>query len=119
MEDVTKEFDDEWKRESVRIAVQEQIYAVGVNELDIEALFKRAKIIYTTGYSKNIHTWHEVAESLVKTKQANQPKTQVNQPKTQVNKKVTKQCPSCKEQIPTTWNKHAYKENGERCGHTF
>ena len=123
---LTTDFDKYWRTEAIKIAMHEQL---NINdELDFDALFKRAKYIYIQGYKNNIHKWDELAKSTLKiTKIMNEteedePIKEEIKPVTEIIKDIPdtmKQCPACGELVNKGWVKHAYKSNGEKCGHVF
>lgn len=125
------DFDKYWRTEALKIAMHEQL---NINdELDFDALFKRAKYIYLQGYKNNIHKWDELAKATLKISQLmkDSPTEEIKQeeqPKEVIQTKINlaqnvpehlKQCPACGELVNKNWEKHSYKSNGEKCGYAF
>ena len=124
MENVKEDFDKYWKGEAIKIAMQEQLNIL--DELELKALFKRAKVIYVEGYRQNIHLWEDLAKEIVKIDKLLEDKEpEVKETKPDIIEEdrpleeYEKKCPGCGEIINKSWESHLYKKNGQKCGYTF
>lgn len=124
------DFDTLWKFKALEIAAIEQLEING-EQLQMDSLFERAKMIYNEGYKQRLQNWESIWSGPTESRLVTST-TQKKRPEpVEKDRKIipemgptsapegTKLCPKCGEHIPEGWTRHAYKKNKEPCGHVF